>query len=1475
MKRVIKLLCLTFVFAFVVGVVGFFNTLQAVRAEEAGETATEETVTEADYAKVWVNDLGGFDGDGATRDAKTNGVSSIAKAGRVGYDTYFENVEVKSTVRFTARDAGDHVTFHLRLQDDVEKRGYQFRWYGNGRYQILKNNVPIYGETPKWNFVATNTTADFEVVFSTINLSDGSVKITFSVGTKTVSITDTVGIDYEETESNKAPVFGAGKYMVAFGTKTSGSIQGDADFTTNAISLYDIASPQTNKNFSGVKVNDDGSVNISGTNAIGASGVGFGFQQTDFAFYKFKYTPSSSSSGKLKITLGASELNRIANLSGASKGYAKTLPALEAGTTYEIVHGVDVLTDGVNTVNRIITKVGDNVYVEVDANNTISFNKSGTPGALYKWFIIQNEEWSFHSGTISPSDSTVKYDQKTLLTDDLGTPATHSGATFDRNGGIFALSSGRNAGYNGNFKNTLIKFDANLTATGSMILQLRAEGKVYDTPWNSWTNSGYAVYLYTNGQTTLTKNGATLCEGWSLSSTTLAVNTKHTIEFGTVNLTEDAVRVFCNIDNSPVINYVDVTNPLNNAGWFTIYNNDGLKGSLMPYGVEYPQVTADVASGDKAFTNIPVTLGYTLTNADSSDEVSYYIDTAKSTAEAEITGSELVATTAGNVVVYACVNGIYSNDLIIEVVEPAKPELVNVPKTMVYGQNVTIDAKFSDDTEITTKEFVVEKVSGEATIDSDGKITPVKVGTIKVYAIVNGFETKKHIITIVPEITIEQASIIKGKGTTLEYTANCDLPTDISLKWEIVSGEDVATINSSTGEVTTLKTGEFTVKLTLTSSAFGEVEVGATEEFTVIAPVIINLPEAPLVVGGETWTVGAEMSGGSTVSSLFYVTDDSKEFATIDEATGEITPVKAGTIKVYAIVNGEKTQEHPIRIVPVISITPPTTIVKDRGVKLEYTANCELPTEGIKLKWEIVSGNNIAFNDETEEFTVQDVGEFTVKLTLTSNAFGEVSATLSLNVAPVLILPNTSLIAGGEKWIVSAEMSDGIAVETIVFGITNISGWATINADGEVTPVKAGTVKVYATVNGFKTEEKIVNITPKVFINKEGSFAFGGVYNLNDYYKANCQLPDEQITVSFEIVGGGEYATLDSATGILTVGSTPGKVGLRVYVTGETFYANSAVTTISVEKPIVIVQNSFLGDLYVGQSVTLAPSISQGGIEVESARIDVVSGGDCVQINGLTITAIKPGTFKYKIVVNNTLVNDDEGLEIAIEKLVATIIANNEMTVNKTQQAQLMFNTNDGYGYTSAVWSVISGQDKITVSETGLITSIKEGKATVKVVIDGIFEATLEITVHGNVVLHGVSQGSKVLVGGAIQLSFKIEESVVGEVQTVEYVVVSGKDCVSLTADGKLEAIKSGTVKIKVVVNGIESQTISFDVFKNKSGENNNKFLWIIMGSCVGGALVIAGIVLGVVLSTKKSRLKKVEVVANEVDNSVTEDDKE
>ncbi len=1274
--------------------------------------------TEEDYAKVWVNDLAGFTHSGATYNNTTNSVDNLVSGGRFGYNSGFENVEVASIVNFS-NIAGGHVNFLLRLEGDVPnanytRLGYQFRWYSHGQYEFLKNGANVIG--PAWGpLPAPATGVDYTVVFSTINMSDGSVKVKATVN----------GAQFFEYIDLTDPILGAGQFVVITDGFTL-SARGNG-FTEQAINIGDVSTPETNANFPGTTINADGSVDI--TSGGVTSGAGWAFQQTDFYTYKFNWTPATVN-GKLRMTIGSQgTLHRddiIASGAWTDTGYVLqwwgdngqrhlyrnnvllefvwNLPTFVAGQTYTIEYGVTPFGDG---SNRIHLKINGVIYVNfydrpTEGYTPLTFAKSGAPHSLVRYAVISG----IATGKISPCESTVQYDEKTLLTSDLGEPANFSDATFDRNGGISSISGGRNAGYNGNFKNTIVRFKGNFTSVGSMVLQLRGQSAVFDTPWGgSWTNKGYVIYLFSNGQAILSKNGVALCEGWSLSSKGLTTNTDYVIEFGTVNVTDTAVRVFATIDGSPVINYVDTVDALNNAGWFTIFNNAGFAGTLMPYGVEYPVITTNLQDGEKAITNTPVTLGYTLTDKDESDDVTYHVDADKSTATATISENQLTATSAGNLVVYACVNGIYSNDITIVAEKPATPEIINAPSTILFGSaNVTIDAKMSDSSAITTKVFGVTNVSGEATInETTGEITPVKAGTVKVFATVNGVKTEEVSITILPVITVNElsSSIIKGQTATMQYTVNCPLPEEtITATWEIVTGNDVATVNATSGVVSTINVGQFSIKVTLIGETFSAQSTAIN--CAVIAPILIDLPTEPIIVGGA-------------------------------------------------------------------------------------------------------------------------------------------------------------------KISIDAKMSDDSAIISKTFGVVNVSGEATINeTTGEITALKAGTVKVFATVNGAKTEEYLITVIPKVFINKVGSFAFGGRYDMNMFYGANCDLPNEEIVVLFEIVSGGEFATLDATTGILTVGSNPGIVGLKVYVTGETFQAVSAVTNISIEKPIVIVQNDFLGDLYVGQSVTLSPSISQGGVTVESAEIITVSGGDCVTINGMTITAIKEGTFKYKIKVNNTLFDDDEGLEIAIEKLIPTIIANDEMFINKTEQAEVMFNAD--YTYTSVVWSVVSGQDCISINENGQFTSKKAGTATIKAVIDNIYEATIEITVLDKVSLSGVANNSQVWVGSSIQLSYEVDEDVVGEIESVEYVVLSGADCVTLSNSGELTILKVGKVEIKVVVNGIDSQMITLnlvsDATNNDSGDGNdstnndgNSSLWIIIGA-VGGALLLGGAVTGIVIFKKRAKKK-------------------
>ncbi len=1447
----------------------------------------EEEITASPYASLWVNDLGGFEHTGATRDAKTNGVSALTTSGRVGYDTYFENVEVSAIVNFTTRTAKDNNSFYLRLNGDVEagsytNRGYQVRWYGSGKYQILKNNTRIFGGANAVSgLLSTTTGKDYKVVFSTINLSDGSVKLTFTTGNKTITFIDTVGIDGEETESNQAPIFGAGKYMVAFGGDTSGSIQGNADFNVNAISLYDLATPYTNANFPGTTINEDKSVLLTGSGIAG--GVGFAFQQTKFGFYKFNYTPINTA-GTLQMAIYASgTLNRISNMS--NKGYVKTLSSLSPSTSYEIVYGVDVLTDGESTVNRIITKVNDNVSIEVDTENKVSLsNYGGEPSSINRLFVIQGNNSTSFSGTISPSDSTVSYETKTLLTSDLGTPANHSGATFDRNGGIAKMCGGRNAGYNGNFKNVKIEFYTDFTVAGELVMQLRANGSEFYMPdgeGSAWTNRGYTVHIMSNGQTNLTKNKVRICDGWSLSEEKLTTTKKHLIEFGTVDLTESAVRVWASIDGKMVVNYIDYDNPILEGGWFTLVNGKNCQGKLLPT-IEYPVLTTDVLSDTNVLVGEDVVLSCT------GENVSYFIDEDKSTANATISENNLTPTSSGVVVAYASVNGIYSNDItftaqtmptltdvptelklsetatigvscadgteilskafylvngtgegVIDaqtgLITPVRAGTISVyaivngirteeqtinlklativtisaPSQIEFGDTGVINVSLSDSSSIESKEFIVENDSGEATISNSGEITTIKAGLVRVYAIVNGVVSNTIEFTIIPKITLIAPSvIIKGQNVALDFNVLGADKQDVSCSYQIVSGSNVAEVNVATGALNVLTDGQFSAKLVVSGEDFtAESQVMQIKVIKTVITASQNVIEH-----GSNLVVSAGLSDASVPDTIVYEVQNLTGEGDIDAQTGEITTIKAGKVKVYAIVNGIETEKLEITIIPKVSLTlSASKIIK--GETLTSTIEVLGATE-YSVSYQIVSGESVAQVSQMGVFTIKDAGEFSVKVIVSGVDFTAESQAVSVIVIKAVLtnIPDAPIIVGGEKFSVGATLSDGSQIETLSFQRENLSGKADIDAlTGEITAIGAGTVKIFAVVNGQRTNEATITIIPKLSINKVGAFAFTGVYDLSNYWSVNCELPEEDITVVFELVSSNDYATLNGS--ILTAGTTPGVIRLKCTIYGETFSAVSEVEDFSIEQPKVIVQNDLIDNINVGQSVTIVASISHGGITINSSRIVILSGEDLVTVSGMTITAKAGGLVKFKVIVNEMFEDTDEGLEISIEPLVATIIANEEIYAGKTEQASIMFNSTY-YTASNVVWSVVSGADFLSISQTGEITAISEGTAVIKAVVDEIYTATLTIEVKGKVNVAGISPNAEVKVGSTLTLSYTTDLEIEGE-PSVEFIIVKGHKYISLDENGTLIALETGEVSVKVVVNGVESQTLTFKIVEN------------------------------------------------------------
>lgn len=962
----------------------------------AGKFTYADTSAEVPYASLYVNDLGGLMTNGATVDPTTGNITAVNAYGRFGYQGAYENVEVTSVINFSAVG---NTTFILRAQNTTimpagdpsyTNKGYYVRWYAHGQFDFVANDTVImsavWGPLPA---MAADT--DYIVVFKAVNTEDGNVHVTFSINGAIV-------VDYlDETVKCGGGIFGICSEGSTF------SARGDG-FKQPAINLADASSPITSSNFPAT-INEDGSVSTG----AGNSGVGYIFQATDTYTFKTKVTPSAAA-GSFSFTVGAYKTNahemnrpdvvdsdwgwsepgytlvwssngqRHLNRGGTLLEYVWHLPTFTAGQTYEIEYGITQFGDG---SNRIHLRIDGNIVVNYfdrarEGYTPLVMNPvGGQPASLCYTALVLS---SGVESTITPYEM-VEVQEKTIASKDLNAPVTIGGAgTFDRNGAIAHFGSGVVAGYPAELQSGAIKFKANFSTVGSnLILSMRSQG-TFDTPWGGgWSNKGYSAYLYPNGQTILAKNGQTLFEGWATGGFGLAANTDYTIEMGTVDIVDGAVKVYVKVNDVLIMNYIDTVNAIADKGWFTIYSG-GFEGKMSLVGYDIPTVTSN-AEDNAIKANQNVTLSYAMNNKDDADEVTYYIDEANSTTQAAIQGDNLIATSAGKVEVYVLVNGMYSENLALTVVDALKAELINLPTApiIVGGESVTVDGKLTDDSvAIESKVFSIENVTGKATIDaSSGKITAVAAGTVRVFVTINDVKSDGYILSISPKIEIGRSEAMAvGERRNLSYSANCELPDEqIMTTYELVEGDEYVTLNTQTGEIKAEKIGLIRIRVTVTGETFQA--VSALVSIPIEAPVVV-LKDVKDMYVGQTITLCPAINSGVEVESQEIVVVSGSSHVTIDG--NSINAKSKGTVKVKAVINGVESDVYEI----VISDLTPTLIApkflpKGDSVTLDTMFNFEefVPT---KVVYSIVSGGQYATLEGSVLTASQTLGKVKIKV---------------------------------------------------------------------------------------------------------------------------------------------------------------------------------------------------------------------------------------------------------------------------------------------------------------------------------------------------------------------------------------------------------------------------------------------------------------------------------------------------------------
>ena len=340
-----------------------------------------------------------------------------------------------------------------------------------------------------------------------------------------------------------------------------------------------------------------------------------------------------------------------------------------------------------------------------------------------------------------------------------------------------------------------------------------------------------------------------------------------------------------------------------------------------------------------------------------------------------------------------------------------------------------------------------------ATVTTAGKVKGVKAGTATITCTSNATGLKATSTVTVGYVKLDktEATLLKGKTTTLKATVYPSSLTDKSVTWES-SDTKIATVTTA-GKVKGVKAG--TATITCTSNATG---LKATCTVTV-GYVKLDKTEATFLKG-ETTTLKATVYPSSlTDKSVTWESSDTK-VATVSTA-GKVKGVKAGTATITCTSNatGLKATCTVNVVGGFVTLNKTETYVqKGKTMTLKATVTPETLTDK-SVTWE---------SSDTKIATVSSAGKVkgvkygTATITCTSVATGA-KATCKVTIGKVVVGVSEITLKRSRSVTLDVTLYPTDLADKSVTWESSDESIATVTSEGKVTGVKAGTATITCT----------------------------------------------------------------------------------------------------------------------------------------------------------------------------------------------------------------------------------------------------------------------------------------------------------------------------------------------------------------------------------------------------------------------------
>jgi len=306
-------------------------------------------------------------------------------------------------------------------------------------------------------------------------------------------------------------------------------------------------------------------------------------------------------------------------------------------------------------------------------------------------------------------------------------------------------------------------------------------------------------------------------------------------------------------------------------------------------------------------------------------------------------------------------------------------------------------------------------------------------------------------------------------GDTSAYTCTftpSSAATSADVVWSVVDGTGSATI-SSLGILTAVNPGTITVVATV-KDIEGTLEVFLTQSVDTAS---VSGPEAVYLYDEATYEFTVDPPT-STYDEVVWAVLAGTGSATITQE-GVLTPVAAGTITVRVSVDGVIGTLAVVIKTPIASLSISGTAEVRMGEGSTYTANI-LPENADydSVTWSIVDGTGSATIDEDGLVTPVSAG--TIKVAVQADDFeAEFDVEIIVSVDSVSIDGETEVLPAKEYIYSALVLPETAKYKEVTWSVENGTGNASIDADGVLTTVAAGTITVVAVADGVKAELEV------------------------------------------------------------------------------------------------------------------------------------------------------------------------------------------------------------------------------------------------------------------------------------------------------------------------------------------------------------------------------------------------------------------